>query len=171
MDIGPSGRSLAIGIDFAPRRIARCLCFYIPHRLRPIGERAFAPKELDTNLDKYTKHGPTLALGDCNARLHGRLSAEEHVLGPHLYGLGYDEALTSGEGHWETKGDTNRELIIDMRHTLGLKAMNTRFQHKGACAASVANPGWRHTRAKDQRGVPTHTHTYTYAWHKTGGRA
>ena len=69
-------------------------------------------KELETYLDKYTRQGPTLVLGDFNARLHGRLRAEEQVLGPHLYGLGYNRALTSGEGHWEKQDKTNRELLM-----------------------------------------------------------
>ena len=43
-------------------------------------------EEFYTVIERCQTKGATLALGDCNARIHGRRRGEEGVLGPRLYG-------------------------------------------------------------------------------------
>jgi len=55
-------------------------------------------------------------LGDFNARLHGVLLGEGHIIGPRVYGRGLAGLIRPERGYGER---TNRDLLIDIARSTG----------------------------------------------------
>ena len=75
--------------------------------------------------DVYTKgrvHGPTVILGDFNARLHRLMAGEEDILGPYIFG--YSFHIPSPHN--------SRELLLELCRSHGLVGGNTWFNEKNA---------------------------------------
>ena len=68
--------------------------------------------------------------GDMNARLHHRFQAEEHVLGPHIFGRGLSYLRNISDATLE-----NRSLFLQFCEKSDLRVMNTFFRKslKGYC--------------------------------------
>ena len=77
---------------------------------------------LQSVLDKIPQPEPVYILGDLNVRLQGRKPAEQHVLGPHVYGRGKQYAKTGPE--------RNRNLYINfLQSTETCDAMTYKSPH------------------------------------------
>ena len=141
-ELGNDGRILMVGLDLAPRRLT-VISAYAPHSLRPEEERVAFMEELTAAVERSQKKGITLVLGDLNARLHGRLRGEDTVLGPNLYGWGAQyviEALRDRERRHNTE-KTNRELLMEMCMTQGLRVANTWFRKPQHRKVTYRSPG------------------------------
>eukprot|EP00959_Pyramimonas_sp_CCMP1952_P422471 8849885-Pyramimonas_sp.AAC.1 len=85
--------------------------------------------EYDTRRDYYTdlavfadkcrSHGPTIILGDFNARLLEQYAGEEDVIGEHVFRNPFSA--------WSPT--SNRELLVELCHTLDACVANTYFKH------------------------------------------
>ena len=92
-DIAAEGRIIVARVDLAPRGLS-IISAYAPQSNRPEAERVAFYDELNEVMAKCQKKGATLIAGDLNARIHGRRLDESEILGPHLYGYGYERVVS-----------------------------------------------------------------------------
>ena len=136
-EFGADGRILVIGLDLAPR------CLFIvtghaPRSRRPEQERVTFWDEMTKVVDRYQTKGPTLLIGDFNARIHGRRQGEHEVIGPHIFGMGIDYVIRQV---WEQGGRTNREMMVELCMAHGLRVMNTWFRKPQERQVTYMPPG------------------------------
>jgi len=135
----PGGRIIAAHLDLAPRLLT-VIGAYAPQSSRPEDERRAFYQELAEVIQRAERKAMVLVLGDLNARLHARMTAERDVIGPHIYGLGLNRIQRPDRGYGET---TNRDLLVQLCLTGGRDGryliMNTWFckpdRHKVTCMA------------------------------------
>ena len=92
---------------------------YTPHSGKPFDEMQTlfqAAADWMNSLFRHIRHGPLLALGDFNARLHKMHAGESHFIGPHIFGN--KNAYFNAESN-------NRSLLLEMCESLGLFVANT----------------------------------------------
>jgi exonuclease III len=76
-------------------------------------------------------HGPTIALGDFNARLHFQQSGEEYMIGPGVFG-NPNKLLSPTD---------NRELLLELCESIGCCIANTFFDHAPVHLATYRDLG------------------------------
>ena len=81
-------------------------------------------------MNSLSRHGPLLALGDFNARLHKMHARESHLIGPHILGT---------KAH--SNAESNRSLLLEMCESLGLFVANTGFEVPVEKHVTVYNVG------------------------------
>ena len=81
-------------------------------------------------MNSLSRHGPLLALGDFNARLHKMHAGESHLIGPHIF----------GNKNVYFNAESNRSLLLEMCESLGLFA-NTGFDLPVQKQVTVYNVG------------------------------
>jgi len=136
-EVHADGRCMSLVLDTVPGRIA-IICTYIPQSGRPKTARTQAFEVLARAIEKAETKGVVLVLGDFNARLHGRLKAEQGVLGPHIYGSGVARLTRPARGFGEK---SNRDLLIDMCIEHGMRVMNTWFSKPDCRKVMHVPPG------------------------------
>ena len=92
---------------------------YAPHGGYPFAERQAFYDELERFALLQKPHGPTVILGDFNARLHRRRGGENEWMGPFVFGN-----PDAGEDPL-----SNRELLMTTARSLGMCLANTFFDH------------------------------------------
>ena len=149
--IAPSVRKCIVGFCQASSRMASLklrvrggktalVVGYAPHNGKPVTERQRFYSEFTSFIAGLSCHGPKIVVGDFNARLHRRLSGEEALVGPYVFG----ERLA------QFSPESNRSLLIELCSSLGLVIANTFFDEPpekqitcynvGAEAMSPATP-------------------------------
>ena len=104
---------------------------YAPHSGKPFDERQTFFQATAEWMNSLSRHGPLLALGDFNARLHKRHAGESHLIGPHIF----------GNKNAYFNAESNRSLLLEMREALGLFVANTGFDLPVEKQVTVYNVG------------------------------
>jgi len=131
------GRVAMVGLDLAPRRLT-LVCAYMPQSGRPEEERQEAYGGLAQAVQAAARKGIAIALGDFNARIHGRLRGEEEIFGPRIYGEGVARILNPGRGHGEK---TNRDMLAEVCAERSMCVANTWFMKPDSQKVTYMAPG------------------------------
>eukprot|EP00975_Prorocentrum_lima_P011465 2438417-Prorocentrum_lima.AAC.1 len=99
------------------------ICTYAPTAQRTDTEKDKFYDQLYELSNKWMKKGPTLILGDFNARLQTRLEDEETAIGPYQF----DQVNLTLHRQTPEVMD-NRQRFMDYVSSLDLRVMNTWFQ-------------------------------------------
>ena len=90
--------------------------------------------ELGNIISKHPPSSPIYVMGDFNARLHARKLDEQHVIGPHIIGLGLN--YIEGTPDHPPTPQPNRKQIIDLAHEKQMVIANTfkspKFEHRAS---------------------------------------
>ena len=111
-----SSRMASLKIRVRGGKLVLISC-YAPHSGYPLIDRVNFFQSVAAFANKLSAHGPKLLLGDWNARLHRRLTGEEHILGPYLF----------SNPSLHIPQDSNRHLLIELCQSLKLVVANTLF--------------------------------------------
>ena len=82
-------------------------------------------------MNSLSRHGPLLALGAFNARLHKMHACESHLIGPHIFG--------NKNAHFNA--ESNRSSLLEMCESLRLFVANTGFDVPVEKPVTVYNVG------------------------------
>ena len=104
---------------------------YAPHSGKPFDERQTFFQATAEWMNSLSRHGPLLALGDFNARLHKMHAGESHLIGPHIF----------GNKNAYFNAESNRSLLLEMCEALGLFVANTGFDLPVEKQVTVYNVG------------------------------
>jgi len=135
--LGHGGRIAALALDLRPRALT-VVSVYIPQSQRPEEERVQVFDSLREIMEAAERKGPTLILGDFNARIHGRRSGEAQVLGPHIFGAGVSHLIRPERGYGEK---SNRDLMVELCGGGEYLVANTWFKKRDARKVTFMPPG------------------------------
>ena len=109
---------------------------YAPHSGRPTDEKHHHWEQLQEIVANKPRQTPTYIWGDCNARLHGRVSVEEErVVGAHVFGVGPAHVQEMPEDQRE-----NRQCLIDFCLENDYVVSNTFFAKHEAKKCTYKDP-------------------------------
>ena len=136
-ELGQDGRLMVVGLNMAPRMLS-LVTVYVPQSRRPEEERTGPFEELSKVVGRCAKKGVVMVMGDCNARIHGRLQSEMSILGPHTWGWGVEKVLIPNWGEGERP---NRDLLMELCTQHDLVVSNTWFCKSEEKKVTYADPG------------------------------
>ena len=112
--------------------------------------------ELSQIVSKHPTSSPIYVMGDLNTRLHGRRAEEQHIIGPHIIGLGM--TYLEGTPDKPPTPQPNRKLFLEVADERQLVIANTfttpKFEHRAS---------YREIHTK--RGAPITPESYTQLDH------